>query len=76
VFCDKKQFEERLVGETKNFWIIATLGQITDGGYLLLVPKKHVECVGAMEERAVERLDYLIDETMGILYKEYKNLSQ
>ncbi len=71
VFCDRSQFEERLCGETKDFWIVATLGQITDGGYVLLVPKRHVECVGAMEEREVERLDILIDQTKGVLYREY-----
>jgi len=72
VFCDRSQFEERLCGKTKDFWIIATLGQITDGGYVLLVPKQHVECVGAMEEREAERLDILIDQTRGLLYREYK----
>lgn len=53
VFCDRSKFEERLCGETKDFWIIATLGQITDGGYVLLVPKRHVECVGAMDKNEV-----------------------
>jgi len=41
-FCDKKQFEERLIAEVDGFYLIATLGQITDGGYVLLVPKEHV----------------------------------
>lgn len=71
VFCDKSQFIERLIGETADFWIIATLGQITDGGYILLVPKRHVECIGAMKRGEVERLKkwtYTIDRA---LYKEY-----
>lgn len=50
VFCDRSQFEEQLVGETGDFWIIATLGQISDGGYVLLAPKRHISCIGAMEE--------------------------
>lgn len=49
VFCDRIQFEERIVGESKNFWIIATFGQISDGGYVLIVPKRHIPCIGAME---------------------------
>lgn len=56
VFCDKSKFEERLVGETKDSWIIATLGQISNGGDLLLVPKKHIACVGAMEKKSIELL--------------------
>lgn len=75
VFCDRSQFEERLCGETKEFWIIATLGQITDGGYVLLVPKRHVECVGAMAEPEADRLGSLVDVTRGILYKEYRKVS-
>ena len=59
MFCDKSQFEERLCGETKDFWIIATLGQISNGGYLLLVPKRHVECIGAMTSKEAKLLDKL-----------------
>ena len=71
VFCDKSKFEERLVGETKDFWIIATLGQISDGGYVLLVPKKHVECVGAMTSKEVGLLDKLGVKTCDALIQEY-----
>lgn len=53
-FCDKSQFEERLIGETNEFWIIATLGQIIQGGYVLLAPKRHIECIGALEEREID----------------------
>lgn len=49
VFCNRIKFEERLIYENNHFYIIATLGQITNGGYVLLVPKKHVLCIGAME---------------------------
>lgn len=71
VFCDKSKFEERLVGETKDFWVIATLGQITDGGYLLLVPKRHVECLGAMTSKEVKLLDKLEVKTCDALVAEY-----
>lgn len=54
IFCDRSQFEERLVGETDKFWFIATLGQITDGGYVLIVPKRHILCIGAMREAEIE----------------------
>ncbi|MBI2035640.1 MAG: HIT family protein [Candidatus Liptonbacteria bacterium] len=56
VFCDRTKFEERLVGETADFWVMATLGQITDGGYLLLVPKKHVKCMGELTNDEARRM--------------------
>ncbi|MDO8523208.1 MAG: hypothetical protein Q7S12_02915 [bacterium] len=71
VFCDRSQFEERLCGETKDFWIIATLGQITDGGYVLLVPKRHVECIGAMEMAKINLLEKLVAQISDALLKEY-----
>jgi diadenosine tetraphosphate (Ap4A) HIT family hydrolase len=46
-FCDRTKFENRLIAETNDFYLIATLGQITNGGYVLLIPKQHIECVGA-----------------------------
>lgn len=81
VFCDRanwksyNKLDERLIAETKDFWIFATLGQITDGGYVILVPKWHVECVGAMAEPEADRLGSLVDVTRGILYKEYGKVS-
>lgn len=72
VFCDRSKFEERLCGETKDFWIIATLGQITDGGYVLLVPKRHVECVGAMEKEEANLLEKLMTKAKSALLKEYR----
>ena len=75
VFCDKSQFEERLCGETKDFWIIATLGQITDGGYLLLVPKRHVDCVGAMRINEIRNLILLMNNTARTQRDLYRNLN-
>jgi diadenosine tetraphosphate (Ap4A) HIT family hydrolase len=51
IFCDRRNFEERLIYEDEDFYVIATLGQITDGGYVLLVPKDHQLCVGALAGR-------------------------
>ncbi len=57
VFCDRTKFEERIITETKDWYLIATLGQITDGGYTLIIPKRHVSCVGAMKEREIVEID-------------------
>lgn len=72
VFCDRSKFEERLCGETKDFWIIATLGQITDGGYVLLVPKRHVECIGAMEVPEIDLLMTAGEQIWYALSSEYQ----
>src|SRR3989344_5799665 len=71
VFCDRGNFEERLVHEDENFWTIATLGQITDGGYLLLVPKRHVSCVGAMETTEVAKLERALAVVRSAVELEY-----
>lgn len=48
VFCDRNKFEERIITEIDDFYIIASLGQITNGGYTLLIPKEHVSCMGVL----------------------------
>lgn len=75
VFCDRSQFEERLVAEDKNFYVIATLGQITDGGYVLLVPRRHLLCIGEMTAEGAAKLDELNRYLRAILVKEYGALS-
>jgi diadenosine tetraphosphate (Ap4A) HIT family hydrolase len=53
VFCDRVKFEERLITEASEWYVIATLGQIT-GGYVLAVPKAHIPCVGAFSSSQIE----------------------
>jgi len=72
VFCDRIKFEARLVGEKKNFWIVATLGQISNGGYLLLIPKRHVSCFGAMEESEISEVEIIQDEICEAIFEEYE----
>jgi len=48
-FCDKTKFEERLIAEIDDFYIVASFGQITDGGYTLLIPKEHTPCMAALD---------------------------
>ena len=55
-FCDRSKFEERLITETDTFYVIATLGQITDGGYILVFPMRHVSCMGTLEESELRTL--------------------
>lgn len=47
VFCDRNKFAESIITENDDWYVIATLGQII-GGYVLIIPKKHVPCLGAL----------------------------
>ncbi len=72
IFCDRSQFEERLVHEYADFYVIATLGQITDGGYVLLVPKKHISCMGALDTGQTLDALAITKQTCRALTHEYK----
>ena len=68
-FCTPSEYEERLVGSIGSFNVIATLGQITDGGHLLLVPRSHPICLGALENTA--ELGMSASRLCALLAKEY-----
>lgn len=59
-FCGRNTFHERIITETSNFFVIATLGQITDGGYTLIFPKEHHRCLASMEGIKGEFLNLLL----------------
>ena len=59
-FCDISKLRERLIAEVDGFYVVATLGQITDGGYVLLIPKRHVSCIGAMDEAEINAAGALL----------------
>ncbi|MEK9180292.1 MAG: hypothetical protein AAB897_02675 [Patescibacteria group bacterium] len=64
-FCnpeiDQTLFGERHIGESENFHVVATKGQITDGGYVVLFPKRHVPCCATAENNPLDFawLEYL-----------------
>ncbi len=47
VFCDPEKMKERLIWENADWSVVATLGQIV-GGYVLIIPKAHIPCLGAL----------------------------
>src|SRR3989338_247834 len=71
-FCDIRQFEERLIAEVDGFYVIATLGQITDGGYVLLFPVEHTPCMGALPNEKAEVSDRLIAKIAFAIVAEYR----
>jgi len=72
-FCDRTKFEERIIAEDSLFYTIATLGQITDGGYVLLFPKSHVRCIGDMAHQNIGILGALKHRVCEALTQEYKS---
>ncbi|MDI6737724.1 MAG: HIT family protein [Nanoarchaeota archaeon] len=52
-FCDRKSLESQIITETKNFFVMPTMGQIVEG-YSLIIPKKHVLCYGLLSEKMLD----------------------
>lgn len=70
-FCDISQFKEQLIAEVDGFYIIASLGQITNGGYVLLLPKKHISCMGALNKDQTVKSLWLSDKICTALVREF-----
>ena len=71
-FCDLTQVGERYIYGNGLFHVAATLGQITDGGYTIIFPAKHVPCIGAMamwEATELQRLKQSIIAALEDIYK-------
>ena len=49
----KNEVVRRTIVETENFRVFPTLGQIVEG-YLLIAPKEHYPCIGAMPDEQIE----------------------
>lgn len=72
VFCELSKNKERIVAETNLFVVMATLGQISDGGYVLIVPKRHVACLAELNKKEMDEFNYLLwEKTRPVIYKEY-----
>ncbi len=72
-FCDRRMFEERLIAEDENFYFIATLGQITEGGYVLVVPKQHIECFGDVPQNKLRQVSVAVDRASLAIDLEYRS---
>ncbi|MEX2090736.1 MAG: HIT domain-containing protein [Candidatus Paceibacterota bacterium] len=55
--------------ENEDFYLIATLGQII-GGYVLVIPKEHVSCIGDLTNVSEKGREFL-RRTVRSLWKEY-----
>jgi len=71
VFCDFSKLEPRLVASMENFNVVATLGQVTNGGYLLVIPVSHTPCLAAFSHDQVDLLGNVVDEVGNAIQEEY-----
>lgn len=61
----------RIIAETEEYYIAATLGQISDGGYILVIPKAHIPCIGQLTEPGLSCLEPLITRLSKAIATEY-----
>jgi len=71
VFCDFKALSPNVITTIRGLNAVATLGQITDGGYLLLVPFSHIECMAKFSRDHIEILGKVSREVQGAISEEY-----
>ena len=71
IFCEKSYLYERIIAETNNYYVVATLGQISNGGYLLPIPKNHVPCIAQIVSPEPFNIASLTDRLSAIIRAEY-----
>ncbi|MEK7114880.1 MAG: hypothetical protein AAB847_00770 [Patescibacteria group bacterium] len=73
VFCEKSKIRN-IFAIDDHFYFVATPGQITDGGYIIIIPKRHVPCLAALEENEILLLEKAIEQCTNALLEEYGEL--
>lgn len=68
-FCNPKE-PDRILYQSKNFYVMLSLGPIVEG-YTLLVSKNHIGCCGELKEDIFDEFIFLYNKTKEILNKEY-----
>lgn len=71
-FCDFTKIKERTIATVQGLHITISLGQITSGGYLLVIPISHTACLGALTESQAKNLDQLTEDLIAQLKDEYQ----
>lgn len=72
IFCDFSKIKDRTVATIEEINLVVTLGQITNGGYLLLIPTKHIACLGSLNKIQVSSLESVLQKTSSLLQTEYQ----
>ncbi|MBI2581536.1 HIT family protein [Candidatus Woesearchaeota archaeon] len=71
VFCDKEKYAKDIFYETGNFFAMPTIGQISDGGHSLLIPKYHAPCLGEMNLALLREFADVKTEVQDAIEQEY-----
>ncbi len=70
-FCelDKSIYYNKVIEETKNFFVIPTLGALVEG-YIMIVAKEHVNSIIELDDIVLEEYNELIQKYRNI-YKDF-----
>lgn len=71
IFCDPGKLKSRTLTNFPGVSVVATLGQITEGGYLLLIPTTHSSCLGALDKEQIVSFDKIVKKFIALLKFEY-----
>ena len=71
VFCDPSKLKPRTIAKLPGVSVVATLGQITEGGYLLLIPTTHAPCLGSLDKEQIASFDRIVKRSISLLKLEY-----
>ncbi len=70
IFCDKSEYGSA-IAENDGFFVKATYGMMNVEGYVLLVPKEHVSCYGALSKKAYKKFGKARDALVDAVEKNY-----
>lgn len=71
--CDLESFAyEHLLKESENFSVVCDVHPLTEG-HLLIIPKKHLSCIGAYPEEIWDEFKLLYSECRKFIDKYYGN---
>lgn len=71
VFCNEKNFRDKIIEKKNGWYVVASLGQII-GGYMLLIPENHVSCIGEIGHNKLRAMLDLEEGVCQALSLEYK----
>ena len=73
--CDPHSLAlKRLLQETSRFWIVGDAYPITKG-HILIIPKKHISCVGEYDKETYNEFTSLYEKTSLFLQQTYGSVS-
>ena len=62
-----------VLNSSKNFWIVCDAHPLIEG-HILIIPKEHISCMGALNEKDFEKYKELYAKVLLFLQKNYGNV--